>query len=85
MSNKIPSVESAAPSETIEQGLELGESGGEKDVGKNVEKNLVEGTRKEKKVLHKDIRKNGNNESPSTANNRKKRKFPSREEISRAR
>ncbi|KAF3453287.1 hypothetical protein FNV43_RR03727 [Rhamnella rubrinervis] len=85
MSNKIPTVESASPSETIEQGLELGESGGGKDAGKNIQQNLVEGNRKGKMVLQKDIRENGKNESPSTANNRKKRKFPSREEISRAR
>lgn len=85
MSNKISTVETSTSSEAVEQGLKLAESGSKKDAGKNVQQNMVEGSRKENKTLEKDIRKNGKTEPPLTAKNRKKRKFPSREEISRAR
>lgn len=85
MSNKISTVETSTPSEAVEQGHKLAESASKKDAGKNVQQNMVEGGGKENKTLEKDIRKNGKTESPLTAKNRKKRKFPSREEISRAR
>ncbi|KAH7546954.1 hypothetical protein FEM48_Zijuj01G0255800 [Ziziphus jujuba var. spinosa] len=79
MSNAKPKVESSTPSETVEEGLELGENGSEKDSQENVKQHLVEHSKKENKVLKKDITENGKKESPSSAIKNKKRKFPSRE------
>lgn len=84
MSNAKPTMESSTPSET-EQGLELGENGSKEDVGENVQQHLGEGTRKENKGFMKDIAENGKKESTFSPIKRNKRKFPSREEISRAR
>ncbi|PON86306.1 RNA (C5-cytosine) methyltransferase, NOP [Trema orientale] len=95
MSNKIPTVESSTPAETVEQGLNPTENGSEEAEGKDVKQNLndIKGARQvkkgakreNKKVIKKDITENGNKESSSPANKGRKRKFPSREEISKAR
>ncbi|PON40111.1 RNA (C5-cytosine) methyltransferase, NOP [Parasponia andersonii] len=95
MSNKIPTVESSIPAETVEQGLNPTENGSEEAEGKDVKQNLNDikvtrqvkkGAKKEnKKILKKVNTENGNKESSSPAIKGRKRKFPSREEISKAR
>lgn len=96
MSNSKPNAESSTPSETVEQGLQPSENDTEEEAGKSVRHNLNDangakqenkGTRKENKNKGSktDVIENGKKESPSPANKGKKRKFPSREEISKAR
>ena len=95
MSNSKPAVESSTPSETVEQGLKPSENGNEEAAVKDkqnlsnikgIARQENKGARKENNVLKKDVTENGKKESSSPANPKgRKRKFPSREEISKAR
>nr|XP_023881432.1 25S rRNA (cytosine-C(5))-methyltransferase nop2-like isoform X1 [Quercus suber] len=80
MSNSKPAPEISEPTETVEQGSMTNESGS----GENAEE-LMDGTTTENKVLKNGFIKNGKKETPASSKNRKKRKFPSREVISKER
>ncbi|XP_050246376.1 26S rRNA (cytosine-C(5))-methyltransferase NOP2B-like isoform X2 [Quercus robur] len=84
MSNSKPAPETSEPTETVEQGSMINESGS----GENDEE-LMDGTTTENKVLKNGFIKNGKKETPASSQNssqnRKKRKFPSREVISKER
>jgi len=84
MSNSKPAPETSEPTETVEQGSMINESGS----GENAEE-LMDGTTTENKVLKNGFIKNGKKETPASSQNssqnRKKRKFPSREVISKER
>ncbi|XP_024032382.1 uncharacterized protein LOC112094912 [Morus notabilis] len=84
MSNKAkPTVESSVPSEKVEEGLKPPiENGIEEEAGIKVPQRV---TKKENQVVKKDAKENGTNDSPSSAKKQKRKKFPSREEISKAR
>ncbi|XP_030930005.1 25S rRNA (cytosine-C(5))-methyltransferase nop2 isoform X2 [Quercus lobata] len=80
MSNSKPAPETSEPTETVEQGSMINESGS----GENAEESM-DGTTTENKVLKNGFIKNGKKETPASSQNRKKRKFPSREVISKER
>ncbi|KAF3942590.1 hypothetical protein CMV_030765 [Castanea mollissima] len=78
--NSKPAPETSEPSETVEQGSMTNESGS----GENTEE-LMDGTTTENKVLKNGSIENGKKETLAFSKNRKKRKFPSREVISKER
>lgn len=80
MNNSKPAPETSEPSETVEQGSMTNESGS----GENTEE-LMDGTTTENKVLKNGSIENGKKETLAFSKNRKKRKFPSREVISKER
>eukprot|EP00268_Persea_americana_P035813 TRINITY_DN35315_c0_g1_i2.p1 TRINITY_DN35315_c0_g1~~TRINITY_DN35315_c0_g1_i2.p1 ORF type:complete len:618 (+),score=174.31 TRINITY_DN35315_c0_g1_i2:293-2146(+) len=89
MSNSKPPTKQSDPSETVEQAAAPDNSNGE-DKSIPVQKSLQpKGLRDKMKVanggLKKTVKENGTEESRPTARERKKRKFLSREEISKAR
>ncbi|KAG6592106.1 putative 28S rRNA (cytosine(4447)-C(5))-methyltransferase [Cucurbita argyrosperma subsp. argyrosperma] len=85
MSNKIPTAQSSELlEETAEEDSESEKSGNEKDDGECLHPKVSDG-KKRKKVSKNHDDENGEEESKPTVEKRKKRKFPSREEISKAR
>lgn len=91
VSNAKLAAELSEPSETVEQGSGTNESDGE-----NNAEELTVGTAKEIEVLENSVIENGREKSLATAQKEKKgkflprergrkRKFPSRDEISKAR
>lgn len=89
MSNSKPPTKQSDPSETVEQAAAPDNSNDE-DKSIPVQKSLQpKGLRDKMKVanggLKKTVKENGTEESRPTARERKKRKFLSREEISKAR
>lgn len=80
ISNSKPVAEPSEPSKTVEQGSRTNESSN----GKNTDE-LTVGTMKEIEVLENVVVENYKEESRATANQGKKRKFPSREEEKRKR
>lgn len=83
--NAKPTAESSTPSETVEEDIKPTSENGieeEEEAGKKVKQNV---RKKENKAVKKYVQENGTNDSPSPAKKQKKRKFPSREEISKAR
>ena len=85
MSNKIPTAQSSELlEETVEEDSESEKSGNEKDDGECLHPKVSD-ERKRKKVSKNHDNENGEEESKPAVEKRKKRKFPSREEISKAR
>ncbi|XP_022975812.1 probable 28S rRNA (cytosine(4447)-C(5))-methyltransferase isoform X1 [Cucurbita maxima] len=85
MSNNIPTAQSSELlEETVEYDSESEKSGNEKDEGECLHPKVSDG-RKRKKVSKNHDDENGEEESKPAVEKRKKRKFPSREEISKAR
>ncbi|XP_021673127.1 26S rRNA (cytosine-C(5))-methyltransferase NOP2B isoform X2 [Hevea brasiliensis] len=82
MSNSIPTVAPSEPLESVEQASVPNESNREKKIAEPLKKT---GAMKKGGGLINGVSDNRNVESPSPAENRKKRKFPSREEISKVR
>ncbi|XP_043817910.1 26S rRNA (cytosine-C(5))-methyltransferase NOP2B [Manihot esculenta] len=82
MSNSIPTAVPSEPSESVEQASGPNESDSEKKMAEPFKK---KGAIKKAEGLSNGVSDNGNVESPSPAKNRQKRKFPTREEISKIR
>ena len=91
MSNTKPVAESSAASETLEEVVKPSEgtmeNGSDEEAQENVQPSSSKGVgaRKENKVVKKNITENGKKETQSPPPKRQKRKFPSRDEISKAR
>ncbi|RVX14730.1 putative 28S rRNA (cytosine(4447)-C(5))-methyltransferase [Vitis vinifera] len=86
MSNSKPNPTPSEPSEVEEQAPEENDSDSELNMGEKTQQHPGKrGTKKENGGLKNAAPENGKKESPSTTTKRKKRKFPSREEISKAR
>lgn len=89
MSNSKKTSAGPQPSETVEQQTpESNVSSGDKKTEENSEQVLMKKATTKAKDLKKKtsgLAENGNVESPSNEKRRKKRKFPSREEISKVR
>ncbi|EEF39638.1 Proliferating-cell nucleolar antigen p120, putative [Ricinus communis] len=89
MSNSIPTAESSEPLESVEQASESNESKSEKNTAEPLKKKSVvkieKGAREKGKGLSNGVSDNGNVKSATAAKNTKKRKFPSRDDISKIR
>lgn len=82
MSNSIPTAVPSEPSESVEQASGPNDSDSEKKTAEPLKK---KGAIKKVEGLSNGVSDNGNVEFPSPAKNRQKRKFPTREEISKIR
>lgn len=89
MSNSKPPPKPSDPSETVEH---AGASDNSNDKEKSIPvqksqqpKGLWDQMKKANGALKKNVQENGTEDSRPTARERKKRKFPSRDEISKAR